>query len=262
VLVPILSVFTRRQWSGEHYIPPAGVGVVVVGNHISHVDPITFAHFLWGSGRATRYLAKESVFRIPIVGKVVAAAGQIPVFRESNDASQAYRAAVVAVRQGELVAIYPEGTITRDPDLWPMVGKTGAARVALETECQVIPIAQWGPQEILPPYTKRLRLFPLKTIHVKAGPPVALDDLRSQPVTGSVLREATERIIDAIVTQLAEIRGEIPPPERFDARAAGLPPTGDPMASLPTGDSTASPPTGNTGPAASDDNPALNEEAP
>ena len=68
------------------------------------------------------------------------------------------------------MGIYPEGTITKDPDLWPMIGKTGAARVALETGCPVIPIAQWGPQEILAPYSKRLRLLPPKTVHVLAGP--------------------------------------------------------------------------------------------
>lgn len=236
VLRPLLMVLTRRNWSGGEYIPPPGTGVLVVANHISHVDPVTFAHFLWDHGRATRYLAKESVFRIPIVGPVVKSARQIPVYRESQDASRAYRAAVAAVNDGELVAIYPEGTITRDPGLWPMVGKTGAARVALETGCDIIPIAQWGPQHILAPYAKRPHLFPLKTMHVKAGPPVHLDDLRGQPVTSSTLRTATDRLIEAITTQLAEIRGEAPPPQRFDARAAGLPPTGDPKADPPPGE--------------------------
>lgn len=248
VLRPILMVFTRRDWSGGEHIPSPGVGVVVVANHISHADPLTFAHFLWDHGRATRYLAKESVFRVPVVGRLVAAARQIPVYRESRDASQAYRAAVDAVNDGELVAIYPEGTITRDPDLWPMVGKTGAARVALQTGCDVIPIAQWGPQDILAPYSKRLRLLPPKTIHVKAGPPVRLDDLRAQPVSTEVMREASDRIVDAITQTLAEIRGQTPPPRRFDARAEGLPPTGDPNTADPN---TADPNTAdpNTGPA-------------
>lgn len=236
VLRPILMVLTRRDWKGGENIPPSGQGVVVTGNHISHFDPLTFAHFLWDNGRATRYLAKESVFRIPVVGRVVAAAKQIPVYRESRDASQAYRDAVAAVKAGELVAIYPEGTITREPDMWPMVGKTGAARVALQTGCDVIPVAQWGANHVLPPYQKRLKLLPPKTIHVTAGPPVDLDDLRGQPVTADVLREATDRIIDAITRQLADIRGETPPAVRFDLKAAGLPPTGDPNAANDDGD--------------------------
>jgi 1-acyl-sn-glycerol-3-phosphate acyltransferase len=114
------------------------------------------------------------------------------------------------------VGIYPEGTITKDPDLWPMIGKTGAARVALETGCPVIPIAQWGPQEILAPYSKRLRLLPPKTVHVVAGPAVDLTDLRGRPVTAEVLRAASGRIVDAITAQLAELRGELPPPTRYD----------------------------------------------
>jgi 1-acyl-sn-glycerol-3-phosphate acyltransferase len=123
---------------------------------------------------------------------------------------------VAAVRAGECVGIYPEGTITKDPDLWPMNGKTGAARVALETGCPVIPIAQWGPQEILAPYSKRLRLLPPKTVRVLAGPPVDLADLRARPVTPEVLRTASDRIVEAITAQLAQLRGELPPATRFD----------------------------------------------
>lgn len=228
VLRPFLMLITRRNWTGGEHIPPPGTGVVVAANHISHFDPLTFAHFLWDHGRATRYLAKEGVFRIPVVGRIVAAARQIPVFRESRDASQAYRAAVDAVNAGELVAIYPEGTITRDPGMWPMVGKTGAARIALETGCDVIPVAQWGAHEVLAPYSKRPRLFPRKVMHVSAGPPVQLDDLRGVALTAEIVRRAQDRIDDAITAQLAAIRHESAPQRRFDVRAAGLPPIGDP----------------------------------
>ena len=216
LLRPVLMVTTRRAWGGFEHLPGVGIGVVVAPNHISYADPLTLAHFLWDNGRAPRYLAKESVFRIPVLGKIITACGQIPVYRASRDAAQAYRDAVSAVRAGECVGIYPEGTITKDPALWPMTGKTGAARVALETGCRVIPIAQWGPQEILAPYSKRLRLLPPKTVHVLAGPPVDFDDLRGQPVTPDVLHTASDRIIDAITAQLAVLRGELPPATRFN----------------------------------------------
>jgi 1-acyl-sn-glycerol-3-phosphate acyltransferase len=215
-LRPILMATTRRVWGGTQHLPGVGVGVVVAPNHISYTDPLTLAHFLWDNGRAPRYLAKESLFRVPVLGKIIAACGQIPVYRTSRDATRAYRDAVAAVRAGECVGIYPEGTITKDPDLWPMNGKTGAARVALETGCPVIPIAQWGPQEILAPYSKRLRLLPPKTVRVLAGPPVDLADLRAQPVTPEVLRTASDRIVEAITAQLAQLRGELPPATRFD----------------------------------------------
>lgn len=228
VIRPILMTTTKREWRGAEHLPGVGVGVVVSPNHISYADPLTFAHFLWDNGRAPRYLAKESVFRIPVIGKIIAACGQIPVYRESRDAAQAFRAAVAAVRAGECVGIYPEGTITRDPDLWPMAGKTGAARVALETGCAVIPVAQWGPQDILRPYSTRLRLVPPKTVQVLAGPPVDLDDLRGQPITPPILRQATDRILDAVAAQLGELRGELPPATRFDPSRVGLPRTGNP----------------------------------
>ena len=126
------------------------------------------------------------------------------------------------------MAIYPEGTLTRDPDLWPMRGKTGAARIALETGCPVIPIANWGAQHVLGPYSKVPRLLPRSSVQVKAGPPVPLDDLHGVPMTGEVLRQATDRIMDAITALLEEIRGEVAPTVRFDPRAHGVSTTGRP----------------------------------
>lgn len=219
-------LLTKRDWRGTEYVPDGGAVVVV--NHVSHVDPLTFAHFVYDNGRLPRFLAKDSVFKVPFVGMVVRGAKQIPVYRESGNASLAYAAAVAAVRDGELVAIYPEATLTRDPGGWPMVGKTGAARVALETGAPVIPVAQWGPQEILPPYTKRPKLLPRRTMHVRAGPPVDLTDVVGRPVDAELLQEVTERIMAAITDLLEQIRGEKAPAVRFDPKRAGLPRTGDP----------------------------------
>jgi 1-acyl-sn-glycerol-3-phosphate acyltransferase len=219
-------VLTRRDWRGAEHLPDGGAVVVV--NHVSHVDPLAFAHFLYDNGRLPRFLAKDSVFGVPFVGTVLRGAKQIPVFRESGSASKSYSAAVQAVRAGVLVAIYPEATLTRDPDLWPMVGKTGAARVALETGAPVVPVAQWGPQDMLPPYAKRPHLLPRKTMHVWAGPPVDLADLADRPVDAALLQEVTERIMAAITDLLSQIRGEKPPAVRFDPRRSGLPRTGNP----------------------------------
>lgn len=228
IVRPILMVLTRRDWHGAEHLPPVGTGVVMSPNHVSYVDPLTLAHFLWDNGRAPRYLAKEGVFRIPALGAIIAACGQIPVYRESRDAAQALRDAVAAIGRGECVGIYPEGTITRDPELWPMAGKTGAARVALQTGCDVVPVAQWGPHELLAPYAKVPRPWPRKTMRVSAGPPVDLADLRGQPITSARLQEATNRILDAITAELAKLRGEPAPATRFDPRRAGVPPTGNP----------------------------------
>ena len=227
IVRPLLMLFTRREWSGAENLPSEG-GYVVCPNHYSFVEPLVFGHFLVDNGHSPRYLGKVEVFRLPIVGPIVRRADQIPVYRESERASDAYRAAVEAVRAGKGVAIYPEGTLTRDPDLWPMRGKTGAARVALETQCPVIPVATWGAQEILYPYGKRLRLLPRKTVKVRAGRPVPLDDLYGKPMTAAVLGEATARIMAALTAELEVLRGEKAPVARFDPRAHGVTSIGKP----------------------------------
>lgn len=222
-----LLVLTRRDWRGVEHLPAHG-GVVVVTNHISHFDPLPFALYLYENGRIPRFLGKAAIFEVPFVGTVLRGAGQIPVLRESADASKAFSAAVDAVRRGECVAIYPEATITRDEGLWPMVGKTGAARVALATGAPVVPVAQWGAHNVLAPYSKRFRFFPLKTMHMLAGPPVDLSAYMGRPVNAELLREVTEKIMVAITELLEALRGEQAPAVRFDPRKMGVPTTGDP----------------------------------
>lgn len=227
IVKPLLLLFTRRRWVDGEKIPASG-GCVVVGNHISHVDPLTFAHLVYDHGRLPRYLAKNEVFRVPGVGQILRSAGQIPVYRLTSDASDALGAAVAAVDRGECVVVYPEGTISRDPGLWPMTGKSGAARIALSTGVPVIPVAQWGAHRVLAPYAKKPKLFPRQTIAMKVGDPVELDDLRERSPTPEVLREATDRIMDAITLLLADLRQESPPATRFDSRAAGVREIGNP----------------------------------
>ncbi|MCU1537732.1 MAG: phospholipid/glycerol acyltransferase [Humibacillus sp.] len=228
ILRPWLMLLTKRDWRGAEHLPATG-GFVVSPNHISYADPLPFAHFMLDHGRPAFFLAKESVFRVRGVGWVLRHAGQIPVYRNSAAAADAFRAAVDGVRSGKAVAIFPEGTITRDPDLWPMRGKTGAARVALETRCPLVPVAQWGAQDVLSPYGKRLRLLPRRTMSMVAGAPVDLSDLYDRPLDTAVLREATDRLMGRITELLETVRHEQAPSDRFDPRALGIPEIGSPL---------------------------------
>lgn len=227
IVKPTLLAATKRVWIDGEKVPATG-GCVVVINHISHLDPLTLGHFLYDHGRLVRYLAKDSIWNVPILKSIATNAQQIPVARLSAGAKDAYTAAVAAVENGECIGIYPEGTLTRDPDGWPMVGKTGAARIALETGCPVIPIGQWGVQEILPAYSKRPHVFPRHTVTYKVGDPVDLSEYAGQPLTAEVLHGATEKIMDAITGLVEDIRGEKAPAERFDPRKAGVRQTGNP----------------------------------
>jgi 1-acyl-sn-glycerol-3-phosphate acyltransferase len=227
IIKPTLLAATSRTWVDGEKIPATG-GCIVAINHISHVDPLLSAHFVYDHGRIPRYLAKSGLFGNKAIGGLLTAAGQIPVERLSRNAIGAYDAAVQAIGRGECIVIYPEGTLTRDPDLWPMKGKTGAARIALATGCPVIPVGQWGAQDVLPPYTKTPHLVPRKDIVMKAGDPVQLDDLVAGTHTPEAISQATERIMAAITTLVEDLRGGTAPAERFDPRQRGLRETGNP----------------------------------
>ncbi|QTE28662.1 lysophospholipid acyltransferase family protein [Pengzhenrongella sicca] len=217
VIRPVLLAITRRDWRGTEHLPTEG-GFIAVANHMTEIDPLTFAHFLYDNGHVPKILAKSSLFSVPVLGYVLRATGQIPVFRNSTDAGKSLQSAVTALEAGECVAVFPEGTLTREPDLWPMLGKTGIARLALTTRAPVIPAAQWGPQLLLGRYKKLFKPFPPKPVTIVAGPPVDLSDLYDRPMSTATLREATERVMAAITVLLEEIRGEQAPAQRYDPR--------------------------------------------
>ncbi len=228
---PLLAMTTRYDVSGLDHVPADG-GFIATPNHISYFDPFPWTHVLYNRGIAPVFLAKSELFRNKALGSFLRSTGQVPVYRESARAADVLVDAVRALDDGRCVAIYPEGTLTRDPDLWPMRGKTGAARLALASRRPVIPIAQWGQQEVLAPYGHVPRLIPgaRKTVRVRFGPAVDLSDLYPEPdehVTTVTVVEATDRIMRAITRQLEHLRGERAPGQRMDPKAHGLPTTGN-----------------------------------
>lgn len=217
---PVMMACTKRDWSGGQYLPREG-GFVIASNHVSWADPLAMAHFIVDNGRAPHFLTKSSLFDFPALKQVLEGTGQIPVYRNTTRAVDAFSAAVQAVADGACVVVLPEGTISRDPKLWPMTGKTGAARIALETGCPLIPAAMWGPEKILWPYRDKVpRVVPRKTMQIAAGPPVDLRDLQP-PFDGPTLRTATDRLMHDITELLAGLRGETPPEKPFDPRHGG-----------------------------------------
>ena len=201
LIIPIFNLFMSRDWKGAENIPRTG-RVIVASNHMSYLDVLVFTHFLFRNGRAPRYLGKSGVFRVPVIGKIL-------------------------LESGHMLGVYPEGTLTRDPQMWPMVAKTGCARLALQTDTPVIPIAQWGSQLVVPNYTKRLSLFPRKTIIIRAGKPVDLSQWKGKHEDPVALIEATAKIMREITLLLEDIRGEKRPEVIFDPHTSDLPRTGN-----------------------------------
>jgi 1-acyl-sn-glycerol-3-phosphate acyltransferase len=215
IVRPLMVLLCKRDWRGQENMPKEG-GVVVVLNHCSYFDPLSIGHYLVaGTHRTPRFLAKAGVFKQPTLGRLFKAAGQIPVYRESRDAALAFRDAVAAVERGEVIVVYPEGTRTQDPDLWPMEGKTGAARIALRTGAPVLPIGQWGAQDVWGPHMKKPKFFPRKTLRITAGEPMDLKALFGPAATKDALEQSTELIMDRITELVAGIRGEQPPAVRY-----------------------------------------------
>lgn len=208
---PALMVWTRRTWRGMEHLRRDG-GFIIVPNHISHADPLVAAHYIHDAGRWPQFLGKASLFRLPVIGPILHRCKQIPVERGTVDAVKSLDRLVDALNRGGAVVIYPEGTITREPDLWPMKGKTGAARLALATGVPVIPVAMVGPEKMFDPKTSRLRLRPRTPVTVVAGPPIDLSRWAGAAPSRVILEEMTDTIMLGIRDLVAEIRGGTPPP--------------------------------------------------
>jgi 1-acyl-sn-glycerol-3-phosphate acyltransferase len=216
--LPIKSIM-KRDWHGHEHIPRSG-GVIVAANHLSYADWAAMALFVHEAGRYPAFLIKSSAFNVKGIGPFLHAAGQFPVNRGTTDAALVLNDAERGLAHGECLIFYPEGTATRDPDLWPMVAKTGVARLALTTGAPVIPVAHWGAQVILPYGSTRPHLFPRHLVRMLAGPPVDLSAYRGQPLGREVLRAATAAVMADITGLLAQLRGKEPPAVPFDPAAA------------------------------------------
>ena len=219
ILKPALTALLKRDWHGQEHIPRSG-GVIVAGNHLSYADWAAMALFAHQAGRYPAFLIKSSAFNVKGIGPFLHAAGQFPVNRGAADAALVLNDAERALAIGECLIFYPEGTATRDPDLWPMVPKTGIARLALGTGAPVIPVACWGTQDILPYGSKKPHVLPRHTVKMLAGPAVDLSAYAGKPLSRDVLRGAADAVMADITGLLARLRGESPPASLYDMAAA------------------------------------------
>lgn len=220
IAIPIFEFFGRYRMRGLDNIPKRGAVVIAV-NHITNFDPLTTAYLVWRSGRVPRFLAKASVFKVPLLGWLVRFTGQIPVERGSGGPDSLAGAAKLLADELAVI-VYPEATLTRDPDEWPMRGKTGAVRLALEHGIPLVPAAHWGVQRILPRYGGRLRFFPRSNVEMLVGPPLDLSPWQGR-TDSAAYAEATTALMNEIARLVGELRGETPPAERWDPVAHGQP---------------------------------------
>lgn len=214
---PIFKHWLKIDAQGLENLPKEG-GFLITPNHISNFDPVAIAYYMLTQEIPVRFMAKKELFKLPLLRQFFNSIGLIPVDRKAEDPGAVLAFAREALRRGEAVGIYPEGTITRDPQMWPMKMKTGAARLALDTGVPVIPVAQWGAHEIIPRYTSQFRVTRSQPITIRILPAVDLSDLMSAEGSQNqeAVKEATQRIHDAITRGVEEIRGEKAPEQPWD----------------------------------------------
>jgi 1-acyl-sn-glycerol-3-phosphate acyltransferase len=212
VLYTPASLLIRTRYRNLNKLPQQG-GAIIVTNHVSHVDPILVAKLVLDGARRPRFLAKDTIFDVFAVGTAMHKMGHIPVKRGTIDARQSFDAAVAALNAGGLIVLHPEGTVTRDPDGWPMTGKTGAARLALlAPHIPVIPVAQWGVQDQIDLYRKKVKLFPRPRHVLSVGDPIDLSEFHGRAPDAATLRQVTEVIMRRLRSDVAELRG-VPAPD-------------------------------------------------
>ena len=213
----VVHTLLRNRWGGREHVPRSG-GVILAVNHLSYLDFAPDGVFIHACGRYPVFMIKSSAFELKGIGGFLRKAGQLPVHRGSGDAALVLEEAEKRLAEGAAVIFYPEGTTTLDRAWWPMAARTGVARLALATGAPVIPVANWGTQAIVPFGTRKLRLFPRKTVHVVAGPPVDLSQWSGQQDSAKALRAATDAIMAQVTDLVGQLRGETPPPVPYDPR--------------------------------------------
>lgn len=220
VLFSLTRLLGRRHFVGAEHLQVPGP-VLLVSNHISHLDPVYDAVYVRKTGRLPHILAKASLWTLPVVGAVVRGTGQIPVERGGGQGQVGLDRAVRTLADGGVVLIYPEGTVTRDPDLWPMRPRPGVAALALSGDFPVLPMAQWGTHRVYRSYgNRRLRLWPRSDITVAVGPPIDLSVHRGRPVDARAIRDVSYLLMESVRDLLATLRPDPPPDSFFDPKRA------------------------------------------
>lgn len=211
LVLPIFGAMVKLRIREGSKLPASGP-FILSPNHYSEIDPIVMGVVVWKLRRTPRFLAKASLFRVPALGWLMRFTGQIPVERDASaQLGQPLQAAKLLTDRNQGVIVYPEGTLTKDPELWPMRGKSGAVRMALEQNIPLYPAAHWGTQHWMGRYAKKIRFFPRTTIDAVVGEPFDLSEYQGKTLTRELLQEATDKLMQEIARLAGSLRGETPP---------------------------------------------------
>ncbi|MBA3763883.1 MAG: 1-acyl-sn-glycerol-3-phosphate acyltransferase [Actinobacteria bacterium] len=203
-----MRAWFRLRYEGLEHIAPTGPAIVAC-NHISYLDPLTNASAIMKAGRRPRFLAKDDLFHIPLVGRAFTGAKQIPVVRGTGDATAALHAAERSIAEGEVVVIYPEGSVTRRPDHLPMQGKTGVVRLSLATGVPITPLVSWGSHAVWQKSGKgSLKLG--RPVWLRAGPAIDLTGRREEADDVEAVRAMLSQVMQILTDMVEGLRATYP----------------------------------------------------
>lgn len=222
ILRPIVRALYRVEVKGIENVPKTGA-YVLGANHVTYLDALAVAYLVYFKlHRTPHFLAKGNLFKAPVIGSILLGVEQVPVYRGGHTNREPMDAANAMLQNGRVIAIFPEGTLTREPDGWPMRGKIGALRMALENDVPFIPMAQWGTEAVLPTYSRKLRPKPWHKVRMIIGEELDLSAYRGRKLSNQEYIDVTELAMKAITKLTEELRGGKAPKKLFDPREHGL----------------------------------------
>jgi 1-acyl-sn-glycerol-3-phosphate acyltransferase len=216
ILKPWLKAWFRWSIEGLENIPEQGPALVAF-NHIAYMDSFAAAYVVDESGRCPRFLAKSELFQDKRIAWVLKGARQIEVRRGTREAPMALDNALDALASGEVIVVFPEGTITTDPELMPMEAKTGLARLALHSGVPVVPAALWGTANIWPKGYAKHWWPPRQDVLARVGEPMRLE---GDPDSFEDWRRAGMQVMERIGELVASLRPAVPDKRKPKRRAA------------------------------------------
>ena len=166
---------------------PSGA-CLIVGNHVSFLDPTTIA---WAVGGELHYLARRSLFKPPFWSWFLPICNVLPIDKDAHDLS-GLRRIIKMLQSGHSVMLFPEGT--RSPDGTLQAAEPGAGFIALKAGVPILPCRVFGTYESLSRHQKWLRFHPIRVVIGQPYPPTILEGRRGKESYGPVAQEMMDRI--------------------------------------------------------------------
>jgi 1-acyl-sn-glycerol-3-phosphate acyltransferase len=205
--LPPIRLWFRLRVEDVERIPTHGPAILAC-NHLSYLDPLTNGCAVIDAGRRPRYLAKQELFDVFLVGRAMRGAGQIPVARGTRDVTPLLKAKE-ALDRGEVVVIYPEGTVTTREDHLPMEGRTGTVRLSLMSGVPITPMASWGSQAVWQKSGKGSLKFG-RPVWTGVGEPLDLSSRAGDTDDRAAVKDMTAQLMKRLTDLVVDLRERYP----------------------------------------------------